>query len=318
MENKLCIYRAVLLMLIITGSNAQLNVCGQAPLNTKIVGGTDAVPGSWPWQASLQKSGSHFCGGSLINNQYVLTAAHCFSSISTSGLIVYLGHQTLQGSNPNGVSRTVSQIIKHPGYSSDTKDNDITLLRLSSTVTFNKYIVPVCLAASGSIYPSGAVTWVTGWGNINSDVSLPSPGTLQEVSIPIVSNTRCNAAYGSITSNMMCAGLTQGGKDSCQGDSGGPLVSKNNTVWVQAGVVSFGYGCAKPNYPGVYTRVSQYENWINNQITSNQPGFISVTANSSDSSNSSGSVTHTAHFMTLSALLLLSILPVFFSTFVLS
>uniref|UniRef100_A0A7N8Y7F0 Peptidase S1 domain-containing protein n=1 Tax=Mastacembelus armatus TaxID=205130 RepID=A0A7N8Y7F0_9TELE len=153
---------------------------------------------------------------------------------------------------------------------------------------------------------------------LGAEVSLPSPGTLQEVSIPIVSNTRCNAAYGSITSNMMCAGLTQGGKDSCQGDSGGPLVSKNNTVWVQAGVVSFGYGCAKPNYPGVYTRVSQYENWINNQITSNQPGFISVTANSSDSSNSSGSVTHTAHFMTLSALLLLSILPVFFSTFVLS
>nr|XP_004556509.1 trypsin I-P1 [Maylandia zebra] len=295
----------LLLALTLTGSNAQLDVCGQAPLNTKIVGGQDAPAGAWPWQVSLQASGRHFCGGSLINNEWILTAAHCFPN-TPSRLTVHLGYESLQSTNTNGVSRSVSRIIKHSQYNSNSNDNDIALLRLSSTVDFTDYIRPVCLAEEGSVFPAETTTWVTGWGNIRDGVSLPSPGTLQEVSIPIVSNTDCNDAYnGRITSNMMCAGVTRGGKDSCQGDSGGPLVVKNSSVWVQAGVVSFGIGCAQPNFPGVYTRVSQYQSWINRQITSNQPGFITFVPSS-------------AHFIYLSVPLLLSLLPILFSRFVLS
>uniref|UniRef100_A0A668UIB1 Peptidase S1 domain-containing protein n=1 Tax=Oreochromis aureus TaxID=47969 RepID=A0A668UIB1_OREAU len=292
----------LLLALTLTGSNAQLDVCGQAPLNTRIVGGQDAPAGAWPWQVSLQTSGSHFCGGSLINNEWILTAAHCFGSItSPSKLTVYLGYETLQGTNTNGVSRSVSQIITHPNYNSNTENNDIALLQLSSTVEFTNYIRPVCLAEAGSDFPAGTTTWVTGWGNIRDGVSLSFPGTLQEVSVPVVSNTNCNNAYGIITSNMICAGVTQGGKDSCQGDSGGPLVAKNSSVWVQAGVVSFGKGCAQPNFPGVYTRVSQYQSWISSHITTNQPGYINF-----GTSSSSG------------VPLLLSVLPILFSLFVLS
>ncbi|XP_030592371.1 transmembrane protease serine 9-like isoform X1 [Archocentrus centrarchus] len=276
---------AAVLMLLTQESESQLNVCGQASLNTRIVGGQDATPGSWPWQVSLQTSGRHFCGGSLINNQWVLCAAHCFQSYTASDVTVYLGLQSLQGSNTNKVSRSVSQVIIHPNYNSDTDDNDISLLKLSSSVTFTNYIRPVCLAASNSTFYSGSNTWVTGWGTIASGVSLPFPQNLMEVEVPIVGNRKCNCNYGvgKITDNMVCAGLSAGGKDSCQGDSGGPMVIKQNGLWIQAGIVSFGRGCALPNFPGVYARVSRYETWINGLITSNQPGFITFTSSGTDS-----------------------------------
>ncbi|KAL3986563.1 caspase recruitment domain-containing protein 8 [Sarotherodon galilaeus] len=238
-------------------------VCGQVALNTRIVGGQVAPVGSWPWQVSLQRSGSHFCGGSLINSQWVLTAAHCFQTTDQSGL----------------------SIITHPNYNSKTNDNDICLLQLSSPVTFTSYISPVCLAASDSTFYSGVNSWVTGWGNTGEGVSLPFPQNLMEVEVPVVGNRQCNCNYGvgRITDNMICAGLSAGGKDSCQGDSGGPMVSKQNGRWIQAGIVSFGEGCARPNFPGVYARVSQYQTWINSQISSNQPGFMTFTSTGTDS-----------------------------------
>ncbi|KAM7387642.1 hypothetical protein PAMA_009992 [Pampus argenteus] len=294
-------------MKLVSESWVEQPVCGSAPLNTKIVGGESAAAGSWPWQASLHSNGRHFCGGSLINNQWILTAAHCFPSTSTSGLLVYLGRQNQQSLNPNEVFQPVSRLIKHPNYDSNTNDNDIALLQLSSPVDFTNYIRPVCLAASGSVFSAGTTCWVTGWGDIRSGE------TLQEVSVPIVSNSQCGSAYSAFTSNMMCAGLTEGGKDSCQGDSGGPLVSKNDSKWVQAGVVSFGEGCAQAGFPGVYARVSMYQSWINSLITSNQPGFVNF-----QSSSSSASSTGIVPVMSFSAALLLSILPALSSFFVLS
>ncbi|XP_051572347.1 trypsin-like isoform X2 [Myxocyprinus asiaticus] len=239
MNTALCVAGAVLLN--IAGSLCQLDVCGQAPLNNRIVGGQDTSEGAWPWQVSIQSAGSHFCAGSLINKDWVLSAAHCFQSIHWYTITIYLGRQSqVSGSNPNEVSRR-----------------------------------PVCLAAAGSILAAGTASWVTGWGTlISGDSQLPN--ILQEVKIPIVSNSDCNKAYGGgITNNMICAGLlNQGGKDSCQGDSGGPMVSKNGSLWIQSGIVSFGTGCADPRFPGVYTRVSQYQDWINSYITNNQSGFV--------------------------------------------
>uniref|UniRef100_A0A4W4EYD5 Peptidase S1 domain-containing protein n=1 Tax=Electrophorus electricus TaxID=8005 RepID=A0A4W4EYD5_ELEEL len=173
-----------------------------------------------------------------------------------------------------------SYVTINPNYNSDTNDNDMALLQLSSTVTFTPYVTPISLAASGSTFFNGTLSWVTGWGNIGSGVSLPSPGYLQEVQVPIIGNRQCFCLYGGgITGNMICAGAIPGGKDSCQGDSGGPLVIKQGSIWIQAGIVSFGNGCAQANYPGVYTRVSQYQKWINQVITSNQPGFVTYTSN---------------------------------------
>ncbi|XP_026230166.1 transmembrane protease serine 9-like isoform X2 [Anabas testudineus] len=274
---------AALLNLLTQESHSQLNVCGQPPLNTKIVGGQVASQGSWPWQVSLQSSAGHFCGGSLINNQWVMTAAHCTILTSASSVTVYLGLQTQGGSSPSQQIQTVSLIIIHPSYNFNSNDNDISLLKLSSPVNFTNFVLPVCLAASDSTFYSGTDSWVTGWGATTSGGS--GSQTLMEVEVPVVGNRQCNCDYGvgSITNNMMCAGLSAGGKDSCQGDSGGPMVSKQSTRWIQSGIVSWGEGCALPNFPGVYTRVSQYQSWINSQITTNQPGFITFTSTGTDS-----------------------------------
>ncbi|XP_037545122.1 trypsin-2 [Nematolebias whitei] len=310
----------LLLALKAPGSDAQLSVCGTAPLNTKkenrIVGGQQAAAGAWPWQASLQIRGA-LCGGSLINNQWVLSAAHCFSSTSTSNVQIYLGRLNLQSTNTNQVVLSASQIIVHPSYNSNTNNNDLALVKLSSTVTFTDYIRPVCLAADGSVFPGGLDSWVTGFGTTSSGGTVSN--TLQEVDVPIVTNSDCNNSYGSITSNMLCAGLTQGGKDSCQGDSGGPLVCINGTTWVQAGVVSFGNGCAQAKYPGVYARVSQYQAWISSQVTGDQPGFVNF-QNSSNTTVTTGTTgtNGAAHVISLSVPLLLSIPPVVFTMFVLS
>ncbi|XP_051986311.1 transmembrane protease serine 9-like [Xyrauchen texanus] len=275
----------LVLLQCVTGSLSQLNVCGQAPLNSRIVGGLDAPEGAWPWQVSLHSStyGGHFCGGSLINSEWVLTAAHCFNSVSISTLQVYLGKSTQQGVNANEIKRNVTQVITHPSYNSNTNDNDITLLHLSSPVTFNDYIRPVCLAAQNSVFAAGTSSWITGWGDVTSGVSLSAPGTLQETMVLVVDNSQCNnlLGAGSVTNNMICAGLLQGGKDTCQGDSGGPMVSQHCSVWVQSGITSWGYGCADPNTPGVYTRVSQYQSWIMNTINQNLPGFINFNTTSS-------------------------------------
>uniref|UniRef100_A0A3B3T8T1 Zgc:100868 n=1 Tax=Paramormyrops kingsleyae TaxID=1676925 RepID=A0A3B3T8T1_9TELE len=273
-----------------------LPVCGQAPLNTRIVGGENAPPGSWPWQANLLQTFPTYqimCGGSLINSKWVLSAAHCFSSTNTANWNVYLGRQELSGTNPNEQVRTLSSIFPHPLYNSSTHDNDLALLELSTTVTFSDFIRPICLAASSSTFYNGTETWVTGWGNFKYNVPLPSPATLQELEVLIVGNNKCNCLYGGsiITTNMICAGVLAGGKGSCQGDSGGPLVVKQGSVWIQAGIVSFGYKCAEPNYPGVYTRVSPYQTWINSIIITKQTGFVTYTSSgkNSDSSTSCSS-----------------------------
>uniref|UniRef100_A0A3B1IIP8 Si:dkeyp-93a5.2 n=1 Tax=Astyanax mexicanus TaxID=7994 RepID=A0A3B1IIP8_ASTMX len=218
------------------------------------------------WSSTVKHS---YCGwAGSVSRVLAVAVSHfilSFSSTNEKDVKVLLGKQTLTGSNPNQIQRGVRKVIVHERYDPNTQDNDITLLQLDSSVTFNKFIMPVCLAAAGSSFPAATASWITGWGDIASGVSLPDPGLLQEAQVPIVDQKQCASLLSlfkmKITNNMICAGLKQGGKDTCQGDSGGPMVNKKSTIWIQSGIT-------------MYTRLSQYQGWISQKIIQNLPGFV--------------------------------------------
>ncbi|KAJ7984489.1 hypothetical protein DPEC_G00355350 [Dallia pectoralis] len=249
--------------------------CGMPPMQDRIVGGVDANDGAWPWQVDIQTSAGHVCGGSIIHSEWVLSAAHCFPNpFDLSGYTLYLGRLKLNGWNPNQVTRQVKKVIIPTGYTDAQTGKDLALLLLSSPVPWSMHIHPICLPDAGTDFPSTLSCYVTGWGNIRDGVSLFGVGVLQQVQLPIISTASCQAMYSlsptervDILSDMICAGYQDGGKDSCQGDSGGPLVcAMQNGTWVQAGVVSFGLGCAAANQPGIYAKVSTFSSFIRSNI----------------------------------------------------
>ncbi|XP_044771191.1 testisin, partial [Neomonachus schauinslandi] len=239
--------------------------CGQRTVSTRVVGGKDSELGRWPWQGSLRLWGSHHCGASLLNRRWVLTAAHCFEKHSDPfEWSVQFGELSASPSLWNLQAYynrySVEEIILSPMYLG-ASSYDIALLKLSSSVTYNKYIQPICVLTSSSEFQNRTDCWVTGWGDIQEDQVLPSPYILQEVQVGIINSAICNYLYTQpafrldIWGDMICAGHVQGGKDACFGDSGGPLACEKKGLWIQVGIVSWGSGCGRPNRPGVYTNV---------------------------------------------------------------
>lgn len=223
-----------------------------------IVGGDDATPGSYPYQVSIQdRSNFHFCGGSLIADRWVLTAAHCMVDEFPSGLRIRAGLTRLSS---GGEAYDVANIYVHPAYDDDTLVNDIALIQLERDAS-QPTVRLMDLTAEPQFSAPGDLSTITGWGALSEDGG--SPNTLQAVDIPIIDNGTCDDAYpGEIEASMICAGVPEGGIDSCQGDSGGPMVVDMDGELVQVGVVSWGNGCARPGQPGVYTRISHYASWI--------------------------------------------------------
>ncbi|XP_022921276.2 trypsin-7-like [Onthophagus taurus] len=229
----------------------------QQDIDGRIVGGIPANIEDFPYQISLQYRGQHACGGSIISSKFVVTAAHCTDGAKAESLSVRVGSTSYRD---GGKIIQIQKIIQHPSYDNSVIDYDVSILELKDELEFNENVQAIKLAEN-DVGPNHFAV-VSGWGTLKENGKLPSE--LQQVFVPILSNEECRDFYGEkrITDRMLCAGYTEGGHDSCQGDSGGPLVYKDTLI----GIVSWGIGCARPNYPGVYTSIPKIHQYLNEYV----------------------------------------------------
>ncbi|CAH1247163.1 PRSS12 [Branchiostoma lanceolatum] len=269
--------------------------------HARIVGGVLAARGRWPWVAEVRLNGyGHWCGGALIRDCWVLSAAHCLYDYSKSSFTVRLGEYNLSSVESGEQVFSIERMFLHPDYHPLTNHNDIVLVRLrqhadgtcartgpyvqpaclpapvlvrlrqhadGTCARTGPYVQPACLPTPGDTLQPGSNCSIVGWGKANaSDTSFSD--VLMEASVPFIPRQECrDRAYGNmVTDRMSCAGFWEGGVDTCQGDSGGPLLCQQDDRWTVWGVTSWGDGCARPNWPGVYTAVEEFMSWIQQTI----------------------------------------------------
>uniref|UniRef100_A0A8C4TZA0 HGF activator n=1 Tax=Falco tinnunculus TaxID=100819 RepID=A0A8C4TZA0_FALTI len=239
----------------------------------RIIGGSSSLPGSHPWTAAIY-IGESFCGGSLIQTCWVVSAAHCFAnSPLKSTITVVLGQHIFNKTTDVTQTFEIEKYILHPQYSVfNPTEHDIALIKLKKNgqrcAVKSQFVQPICLPESDTVFPDQFKCQISGWGHKHENISGYS-NVLQEALIPIIPEEKCRSPeiYGTeITENMFCAGYFDSKSDACQGDSGGPLACEKNEISYLYGVISWGDGCGRVNKPGVYTRVTNYVNWINEKI----------------------------------------------------
>lgn len=236
-------------------------------MDLRIIGGNTTNITDHPWQVSLQLLSNHFCGGTLITSQWILTAAHCVDNAFFQRLMSVRIGSTY--TDRGGEVIKAAEVIIHPGWDfvhTQQHDNDIALIKLSSPVNVSTTARSIDLPSVDLNISDGSALVVSGWGMTKEDSY--NVVALREVSVPYVPLELCQLLYSDseyhISNNMLCAGVVGvGGKDACKGDSGGPAVYKNEVL---VGVVSWGSGCGHARHPGVYVRVTEYVNWINTTI----------------------------------------------------
>ncbi|XP_051175227.1 trypsin-1-like [Leptopilina boulardi] len=247
--------------------------------NARVVGGQDAIPREFPWLVSITRKGGHWCGGTILNSKFILTAAHCFCSgydkINFNQFKLTLGEYNLkEKESPVAKVETISKITMHPEFKCRFYINDVALVETTNSISWSESVQPACLphetGKSGFDAFNGEEAVTAGWGWLGEDKSKDKRAdVLQKVDVRVLENSVCNEWYASqekkirVVSGQMCAGYEDGGRDSCSADSGGPLmVGSHPARTMVVGVVSSGIGCARPRLPGIYTRVSEYIPWI--------------------------------------------------------
>ncbi|KAG7309979.1 hypothetical protein JYU34_004502 [Plutella xylostella] len=238
--------------------------CGERNEASRIVGGQETGVNEFPWVVRLSYLDKFYCGGMLVNDRYVLTAAHCVKGLMWFMIRVTLGEHGRCNETVRPETRFVVRVVSH-NFSYHTFKNDIALLELNERVNISETVKPVCLPHNDENSYAGATGIAAGWGSINENKNHSC--VLQDVEVPLLSNQDCrNTKYDKemISDDMICAGYPdKGKKDTCQGDSGGPLtVERGDKRYELVGVVSWGIGCGRVGYPGVYTRVTKYLYWI--------------------------------------------------------
>ncbi|XP_057576619.1 serine protease 55, partial [Hippopotamus amphibius kiboko] len=242
--------------------------CGKRPAfergaqYSRIIGGMEAEVGEFPWQVSIQARNEHFCGGAIINEWWIISAAHCVHpEISPTELRVVLGTNSL--SSPSLEVKGVTSVILHKNFQKLNMDNDIALLLLDTPITFNELKIPICMPTQPG--PSRwHKCWVAGWGQTKTGLKQPMETELLKVPMTIMDWEKCLKEFPKLTKNMLCAGYENETYDACQGDSGGPLVctTESGEKWYQVGIVSWGKSCGQKNTPGIYTLLENYHSWI--------------------------------------------------------
>merc|ERR1719382_2084647 len=236
------------------------------PAQDKIVGGFEAAENQWPWQVALFIDNAWFCGGALISENYVMTAAHCAEGASYFDILAG-AHNVRASSEPERVEITSYNGWTHPDWDTNTLANDLALIRLPEKITFNDYIIPACLPTPDLVAKEGDLVTPIGWGKPSDSASGISPVLRMVQDLPVITNKECNDVYGIVGDGVVCID-TSGGKGTCNGDSGGPLGYYDETRerWIEVGIVSFGAsaGC-EVGYPSGFTRTNYYLDWIKEQ-----------------------------------------------------
>ncbi|XP_076679470.1 trypsin-1-like [Andrena cerasifolii] len=244
--------------------------------DSRIVGGSEAKPGQFPWQVSLQwgwLSGmSHFCGGSILNSQWVVTAGHCVNAVPSYGkFVVKAGKHNLKLTEGSEQVVEVVKSIVHEEYPGNVAPYDIALLKLATPLKLNNFVQPISLPQPNST-PSGTAV-LTGWGSTSRTSSPIMPDKLQTAPLPLIDLVTCKSAIEKLTGNSplhetnVCSGPLTGGYSACSGDSGGPLVLNQNGKTELIGIVSWGIvPCGTQGAPSVYTKVSAFVDWIQTNI----------------------------------------------------
>ena len=240
-----------------------------------IVGGNTATDGEFPFLVRLYidiGGSSYLCGGSLLSDTWVITAAHCLDGAPVSGVSIRAGSNQ---KSSGGERVYADQLFLHPDYDPATSDHDIALIELTSAVTAPKTgTIDRLTSNESTAMPEGSPVWVAGWGTTSSGGNTSEDLLKVSVNVSYPSSCAANSGYSSadITNNMICASIPGGGQDACQGDSGGPLFRYDGSDLWLAGIVSWGIGCALSSYPGVYARVANYDTWISQTMAGSNTG----------------------------------------------